>query len=82
MDRHSFAFKIMTMHSNDKGQRQADIISECAVICGLKKICLNWSHTSHQYDYYLLGLKGTPENLAAFKKSAKELGAVQDFNRL
>ena len=82
MNRYNFAFNIMTMHSHDKGLQQANIISNSAVIAGLKVLLLNWSHTLQQYDYYLLGLEGTEESFNRFRKTAKELGAVQDFSRL
>ena len=82
MNRYSFPFKIMTMHSKENGRQQANTISNSAVIAGLKVLLLNWSHTLQQYDYYLLGLEGTEESFNKFKKTAKELGAVQDFSRL
>ena len=81
-NRYSFPFKIMTMHSSDKGQQRANTISNSATISGLKVLLLNWSHTSQQYDYYLLGLEGSEDNFNKFKQSAKELGAVQNFSRL
>ena len=81
MDRYSFPFKILTMHTPDRGQQRANTVSNSATIQGLKVILLNHSHTDGQYDYYLLGLEGRQDKFDRFKQAAKGLGAVHDFNR-
>lgn len=79
MERFCYAFKVLSMHLEDKGMNRANVISNTAVIFDLKVILLNWSHTCGQYDYYSLGLEGARDNYEMFKLAAKGLGAVVDI---
>lgn len=81
MNRYSYAFKLISMHTSDKGIKRANTISNSAVVQGLKVLLLNHSHTDGQYDYYLLGVQGEQSDFDKFKRTAKELGAVHDFSR-